>query len=59
VTDEQGIRELLFQAAELPDSIQPPVERLIERGRATRTRRAALSAVCAAVLAPSATASTT
>lgn len=36
--------------AELPDSAQPPVGRLIERGRARRTRRAVLAAVCAAVV---------
>lgn len=49
MTDEQELRELLFQAAELPDSVQPPVQRLIERGRARRTRRAALTAFSAAV----------
>jgi hypothetical protein len=38
------------ESAELPDSVQPPVERLIERGRAMRTRRAALSVACAAVV---------
>jgi hypothetical protein len=50
VTDEPELRELLFQAAELPDSIQPPVQRLIERGRVRRTRRAAISAISAAVV---------
>lgn len=50
MTDEQELRELLFRAAELPDSIQPPVQRLIERGRARRARRAVLSAACAAVV---------
>ncbi len=50
MTDDQEVRELLIQAAELPDSVQPPVQRLIERGRARRTRRAILSAACAAVV---------
>lgn len=50
MTDEQEVRELLFQAAELPDSVQPPVQRLIGQGRARRTRRAVLAAVCAAVV---------
>ena len=41
MTDEQQLRELLVQAAELPDSVQPPVQRLLGQGRSKRARRAA------------------
>lgn len=41
MTDEQELRALLFQAAELPDSVQPPVQRLIERKRSPQSDGAA------------------
>jgi len=45
MTDEERARELLVLAAELPDSVQPPVRRLVELARAKRTTRAGLALV--------------
>jgi hypothetical protein len=49
MNDEQQIRELMMVAAELPEGIEPPVARLLERGRRHRARRTALVAATAAV----------
>jgi hypothetical protein len=43
MNDEQQVRSLLAMAAEPVDEIQPPVTRLVERGRRARKVRAALS----------------
>ena len=49
MNDEQQIRELMMVAAELPAGIEPPVARLLQRGRRRRARRTALVAATAAV----------
>jgi len=56
VNAEQQIRSLLALAAEPSDDIQPPVERLLDRGRRARKIRAAclvlgVAAVAAATFA--------
>ena len=43
MNDEQQIRELMMVAAELPEGIEPPVARLLQRGRRHRARRTALA----------------
>ncbi len=49
--DEQQIRNLLTLAAELPDDVQPPVRRLIERGHRRRIRRFIVAALTTAAVA--------
>jgi hypothetical protein len=52
MTDEPQVRALLTAAAELPDSVEPPVDRLLERGRRRRRiRRILAPSASAAVLA--------
>ena len=51
MSDEQQIRELLTLAAELPDDVQPPVRRLIERGHRRRIRRFIVAALATAAVA--------
>jgi hypothetical protein len=48
MTDEQQVRSLLTLAAELPDDVQPPVGRLLDRARRRRRVRA-ISSVLAIV----------
>ncbi|HEX9033726.1 MAG TPA: hypothetical protein VF834_17950 [Streptosporangiaceae bacterium] len=47
MTDDKNARALLTLAAELPDDVQAPVLRLVERGRSRRRLRAAASALTA------------
>ncbi|HEX6932309.1 MAG TPA: hypothetical protein VF162_09215 [Streptosporangiaceae bacterium] len=43
MTDDQQVRALLHRAAELPDTIQPPVARLVETARRRRRLQVVLS----------------
>jgi hypothetical protein len=50
MADDQQVRALLTRAAELPDTIQPPVAHLIASARRTRRLRAAGSVAAVVVL---------
>ena len=50
MTDEQQVRALLSRAAELPDTVLPPVVRLVERALLRRRLRIALSLTGAAAV---------
>ena len=54
MNDEPQFRELLARAAELPDRVQPPVARLVERGRHRRAGRAIASVAAAGAVAAAA-----
>ena len=52
MTDEPQVRALLTAAAELPDGVEPPVERILEQGRRRRrTRWVALPLASAVAMA--------
>lgn len=55
MSDELAVRGLLARAAELPEDVDPPVQRLLQRARRARTRRrtayAVLSVIAVAVVA--------
>jgi hypothetical protein len=52
MSDEAQVRALLTAAAELPDSVEPPVERLLTRGRRrSRARLVTLTSASAAAVA--------
>lgn len=54
MADDQDARALLSLAAELPEDVQPPVLRLVERGRARRRLRATALTLTACGLAAAA-----
>jgi hypothetical protein len=49
MSDEQSLRGLLARAAELPDDIEPPVQRLLGQARRVRARRRAAFAVLSVI----------
>jgi hypothetical protein len=51
MSDERELRALLRTAAELPDDVLPPVQRLISLGRRRRTLRAGFRALTVGVIA--------
>jgi hypothetical protein len=50
MTDEHQVRALFSRAAELPDSIQPPVAHLVQTGRRTRSLHFAGSVLAVVIL---------
>jgi hypothetical protein len=56
MSDEQKVRGLLALAAELPDDVNPPVQRLLDQGRRIRARRlaaySALTVIAVAAVVP-------
>jgi hypothetical protein len=49
MSDEQTVRGLLARAAELPEDVNPPVQRLLHQARRARTRRRAAYSVLSAI----------
>lgn len=49
MSDEQNLRGLLAQATELPDDVDPPVQRLLGQARRARARRRAAFAVLSVI----------
>lgn len=56
MTDEEQLRALLSQAAELPDDLMPPVERLVRLGRRRRSVRSGFRTLTIGVIAVAAVA---
>jgi hypothetical protein len=49
MSDEQTVRGLLARAAELPEAVDPPVQRLLHRARRARARRRAAYSVLSVI----------